>query len=161
VFGSHAPSDPAWTWTDDQTVGFWIRRMAQETAVHRVDAELAIGDRTPIDPALALDGIDEMIASTFQAFQRHWPEELARVLGADSESAQVVAVRAGGREWMVGFAGGTLDFAPSGPADATVEGPAEQVLLWMWNRVGDAEVTITGNASTIGLARRVLEAAGQ
>ena len=28
----------------DQTVGFWVRRMAQETVIHRVDAELAAGE---------------------------------------------------------------------------------------------------------------------
>src|SRR3954454_9467343 len=35
--GPDAPS-PTW-WPDDQTVGFWYRRMAQEVAIHRVDVE--------------------------------------------------------------------------------------------------------------------------
>ena len=42
------PAAPSWTWwPDDQTAGFWLRRMAQETAVHRVDVELPLGATTP------------------------------------------------------------------------------------------------------------------
>ena len=37
---SRGPQAAAYTWyEDDQTVGFWFRRMAQETAVHRADVE--------------------------------------------------------------------------------------------------------------------------
>ena len=39
----------------------WPRRQAQETSVHRWDAEHAIGATTPIDPELASDGIDEYL----------------------------------------------------------------------------------------------------
>src|SRR3954454_13196443 len=47
-------------WPDGQTAGFWQRRMAQETLVHRWDTELGAGiDRAPMDPAVAADGIDE------------------------------------------------------------------------------------------------------
>ncbi len=36
--------EPAWTWWEpDQTAGFWQRRMALETAVHRADVESASG----------------------------------------------------------------------------------------------------------------------
>jgi uncharacterized protein (TIGR03083 family) len=42
-FAARKPEDPAGTWyKPDQTVGFWIRRMAQETVVHRIDAELGV-----------------------------------------------------------------------------------------------------------------------
>jgi uncharacterized protein (TIGR03083 family) len=41
-FRTRAPGLPAPTWYDpDQTVGFWIRRMAQETVIHRIDAAWA------------------------------------------------------------------------------------------------------------------------
>jgi uncharacterized protein (TIGR03083 family) len=43
-FNARASASPSPTWYDpDQTVAFWIRRMAQETAIHRIDAELAAG----------------------------------------------------------------------------------------------------------------------
>ena len=50
---------------------FWIRRMAQETVIHRVDAELALGEPfAPIPDDLALDGIDEVL-ERFLAFGTH------------------------------------------------------------------------------------------
>lgn len=62
------PDTPAWTWyPPNQTFGFWARRAAHELAVHRVDAQLAGGTATPIDAALARDGIDE--ALTFAALR--------------------------------------------------------------------------------------------
>ena len=40
-FAAHSPDDATATWYGpDQTVRFWIRRMAQETVTHRIDAEL-------------------------------------------------------------------------------------------------------------------------
>ena len=42
---------PAWTWSDDQTVGFIRRRQAHEALIHRVDAELAGGQPHPAGPA--------------------------------------------------------------------------------------------------------------
>ena len=64
VMGAAAPDEQRWTWfPPDQTAGWYQRRVTQETLVHRVDAELAVGDeaRTPMDPALSVDGIDESV----------------------------------------------------------------------------------------------------
>jgi hypothetical protein len=44
-----APSTPAWTWSEDHTVGFIRRRQAHEALIHRIDAEQAAGDRTGMD----------------------------------------------------------------------------------------------------------------
>ncbi|HEX9065185.1 MAG TPA: maleylpyruvate isomerase N-terminal domain-containing protein [Streptosporangiaceae bacterium] len=57
-----SPDDPAWTWADDKTVGFIIRRQAHEALIHRVDAELTAGQpRSLMDPGLAADGVDEVL----------------------------------------------------------------------------------------------------
>src|SRR5260370_20031422 len=62
-FAVRKPEDLAGSWyVPDQTVGFWIRRMAQETVIHRIDAEL--GTRQPVAPVpahLAIDGIAELL----------------------------------------------------------------------------------------------------
>ena len=58
------PSEPVWSFGADQTVGFWQRRMAHETAIHRWDAQSAFGDAQPIEPRLAATGIGESLAST-------------------------------------------------------------------------------------------------
>ena len=43
------PATPVWSWSAQKDVGFVQRRMAQESAVHRWDAELAVGAPNPID----------------------------------------------------------------------------------------------------------------
>lgn len=60
------PADePRWTWWGEQTVSFTIRRQAHEACIHRLDAELTAapdgGMRSPIDDALAADGVDEAL----------------------------------------------------------------------------------------------------
>ena len=69
-FAARKPDEETITWYDpEQTVGFWIRRMAQETVIHRVDAELALGEQlAEIPDDLALDGIDEVL-ERFLAFE--------------------------------------------------------------------------------------------
>jgi uncharacterized protein (TIGR03083 family) len=50
-----------WTWDpSDQSAAFVARRMAHETAVHRYDAQTAVGKPEGIEPALAADGIEEI-----------------------------------------------------------------------------------------------------
>ncbi len=62
VLSSTDPGAPSWTWwPPDQTAGFWVRRMAQETAVHRADMQSAFGAVTPIDAELAVDGVEEVL----------------------------------------------------------------------------------------------------
>jgi uncharacterized protein (TIGR03083 family) len=59
---SRNPAQPCSTWSAaDRTVGFWIRRMAHETAVHRVDAAQAVGVPWSVDPELAADGVAEAL----------------------------------------------------------------------------------------------------
>ncbi len=55
------PDAPMFAWGKDQHVRFWIRRMLNETTIHRVDAELAAGVESPIEPAVAVDIIDELL----------------------------------------------------------------------------------------------------
>ncbi|MFN8195155.1 MAG: maleylpyruvate isomerase N-terminal domain-containing protein [Nocardioidaceae bacterium] len=57
------PTDSAWTWAEEQTVGFIMRRQALEALVHRLDAEVAAGVEqfSEIDALLAADGVDEVL----------------------------------------------------------------------------------------------------
>src|SRR4051794_3083264 len=68
VLGGTDPDLPVWNWIDDGPgpARFWYRRMAHETAVHRVDAEAAAAAPAAapsrVEPAeLASDGIDEYL----------------------------------------------------------------------------------------------------
>ncbi|MCI0347029.1 MAG: maleylpyruvate isomerase family mycothiol-dependent enzyme, partial [Chloroflexi bacterium] len=55
------PDTEVFTWAPQKDIAFIVRRMAQETAVHRWDAEDAAGRSYAIEPALAADGIDEFL----------------------------------------------------------------------------------------------------
>ena len=56
------PADaPAWTLdVRDPTAGSWRRRQVHETVLHTWDAEEALGRPSPIEPALAWDGVREV-----------------------------------------------------------------------------------------------------
>ncbi len=130
--GRMAPDAPAWTWWDeDQTAGFWQRRMALETVVHRVDVESAVGARTPIPDDLALDGIDEVL----------------RIMLADAEEFDVSGPDPDPE-------GVRITIGPVG-----VRGTPEGVLLWLWGREESAHPA--GAASDIDLVRRHLREATQ
>ncbi len=112
-----------------QRAGFWPRRMAQETTVHRVDAEQAVGRPVgPIPPALAVDGIDEVLSVFVPA------------LGAgrspgDGRTVHLHATDAEG-EWLIRFdRPDVVVEAGHAKGDAAVRGPAGELLLWLWGRL--------------------------
>jgi uncharacterized protein (TIGR03083 family) len=64
------PDAQVWTWNpNDQSARFAARRMAHETAVHRFDAQSAVGSPEGIEAALAADGIEEIFVMVDA-----WPE---------------------------------------------------------------------------------------
>jgi uncharacterized protein (TIGR03083 family) len=55
------PATEVWTWSEDPTAGFWLRRTTHDTLVHRADAELAVGREVAVDPDLAADGVADLL----------------------------------------------------------------------------------------------------
>lgn len=55
------PETPVWSWSGDPRVAFWARRLANEVAVHAVDAQLVTGSAALPEPDRAADGIDEWL----------------------------------------------------------------------------------------------------
>jgi uncharacterized protein (TIGR03083 family) len=37
------PGTGVWSWAEERTAGFWLRRITHDTLVHRLDAALAVG----------------------------------------------------------------------------------------------------------------------
>lgn len=138
TLGGADPTMPAWTWSSDKTAGFVIRRMAQETAVHLWDAREAAGTVSPIEPALASDGIDEFLAHFLSAVA----EGAAPVAGS-------VHVHCGDvpGEWTVreGDDGFTVAREHS-KGDCAIRGGASDILLTMWRRVPLSTVDVVGDA---------------
>lgn len=160
-FATREPESEAFTWFGpDQTVGFWIRRMAHETAIHRVDAELAAGAPIAAIPAdLAYDGIDEFLVAFVEYGSRTWPDEFAEVLA--SEDGRAVRVETADEAWLIRPTPELVEVRRSGvdTAEAVVRGEPANLLLWLWNRGGDDTVTMSGDTERVSRLRRVLKAA--
>jgi uncharacterized protein (TIGR03083 family) len=149
---SVGPDEPCWSWWPAGTAaGFWARRMAHETLVHRWDAELGAGAGrrpSPMDPGLAADGVDEYL-DVFAAMVRARASAPGR-----GETAHVHCTDADG-EWLIAFpeVGARELRREHAKGDVAFRGPAEGLLLFLWGRV-DADaggVEVIGDA---GVAAR-------
>lgn len=108
---------PCWTLAGLGTAGWWGRRQALETAVHRVDAERVLGLASPVDPALAADGVAEVVDVLH-------PRQLRLGRAAAPVAALRLTADDGQGSWLF-----------AGPSPATeIRGPAETLLLLVWGR---------------------------
>jgi len=146
------PLTPTWAWwPPEQTLAFWIRRMAQETAVHRWDAQSAadgLAGAAPIDAELAADGVDELLGW----LGWDWSE----VPQAEA-AGQAVLVATADHSWTltleptaVAVTGGGTDGA------AFVAGEPCGLLLYVWGRPGDHGVATLGDTTALRLMRERL-----
>ncbi len=155
MFDRSTPTTPSATWwPPDQTVGFWARRLAHETAVHRIDAELAIGTPTPVNAELAVDGVDEILIVMLAG---DWSEE-----PDDRATGQQVGISTGGKTWRVTLERESVSVNEDGGAgDATLGGDPSDVLLWLWGRAPDERVVRSGDGEALRLLRSRLALATQ
>ena len=135
-------------WWDERTVAFWGRRMAHEAAIHRVDVELAHGDVTPIDDALAHDGVDEVLRRFLAG---DWTDE-----PATDRAGTVVKVACDATVWRVVMepsaivASVWLDRWPADlPVDATVSGEPLPLYLWLWGRGPREPLILDGDLGAV------------
>ncbi len=161
-FGSRSPRDASFTWyPPDQTVGFWIRRMAQETAVHRVDAEQAAGASTPVPPDLAEDGIDEVLR-LFLVWETEEYMTPGEGLLAEPDD-RPVSIGTPNRSWTVRLTrqGAAVTDGAEPAAAASVRGEPSELLLWLWGRGSDGSVQIDGDGALLAQLRKLLVEATQ
>lgn len=129
---------PVWTWAGAETAGWVIRRMAHETAVHRVDAERAAGRAFRLDPELAADGIDEFL-TYFLARSR-------AAAGPLEGTVHLHCTDADG-EWTVSPSGddGFVVTREHAKGDVALRGDAHDLLMVLWRRSGLDAVTLFGD----------------
>ena len=171
-FSKRKPEDVSETFYEpDQSVGFWVRRMAQETVIHRVDVELAVGAPVAaIAGDLAVDGVDELL-KVFVAYDvEKWGDDYAEVLGGSP--GRSYAINADGASWLVGTSPGRFSVS-GGPGmtmpdisrtDVTVSGTPAALLRWMWNREQADQasaVTVEGDPGALAEFRRCVVIATQ
>lgn len=131
---STAPADvQCWTFLPAPSpLAFWARRQAHETAVHRVDAELAAGTSpTRFGPTFAVDGTDELLLGFFARRRRRSVPDVEpgvfSLQATDADAAWTVRISAEGIEARRG----TSD----SESDLSVRGPAGDLYLLLWNRL--------------------------
>lgn len=141
LLAEKGPDAPAWTFgPEPHTTAFWQRRQVHETVMHLWDARASQGTLTDLDPALALDGLDE-IAGIF------YPRQLR--LGRTDPLPTGLAL-------VVSDAPGHPGVVIGGAPGVTLEAPASTLLLLVWNRVDlpGSDVRINGDEA---LAARLLQ----
>jgi uncharacterized protein (TIGR03083 family) len=122
----------------------WARRQAQETAMHRWDAETATFGRSSLDPALAADGVEEYL-------ELGLPRVLVRDDVRPPESTLQLRATDVAADWMITSRGGVCRVVAGrhgdDVADAALLGTAESLLLVLMGRAERPAVQIVGDAS--------------
>jgi len=132
------PSTHVWTWANQQDVAFVIRRMAQETAVHRWDADDAAGRAEAIDAALASDGIDEFLEHFLDQ-----PKDGSTIAGSVHLHCTDVA-----GEWTTRPEGDRIvTVREHAKGDCAMRGPADVLLRALWRRAPIDALDVVGDRS--------------
>ncbi len=122
-------------------LAMWARRQAHEIAIHRFDAENAVGIASQFDPAFASDGIDELLTG-FAPRGTEFPVDSDRTIAVHATDTN--------DHWHLTLAPtGITALRGDGPADATLTGDASDLYLVLWNRVEDSRITITGDTELV------------
>jgi uncharacterized protein (TIGR03083 family) len=129
-----------WTWSLQKDVAFVKRRMAQETAVHRWDAQASTMKADPIEPELARDGVDEF-------FDVHVPAEEARLTG-NGETIHFHQTDGDG-EWIVTMGDRISIERGHSKSDTAVRGTGSDLLLMLWRRLQPSQLEVLGHPANL------------
>lgn len=121
---------------------FWFRRQAVETALHRMDAQSAVGAVQPIATELALAGVDEML-----------DVYLLPRTGELGGSVHFHATDSRHGEWIVQDdpdGSGLLIGHGHEKGDVALRATASDLLLWLWGRDVPADrLEVFGDAAIL------------
>jgi len=149
-----AGDDPVWAFGALRPAGFWARRMAHETAVHRADAEIAVGRTPDLAAELAADAIDE------------WLGMMSGLMTGGADDPRMSALPAGCSlhvhatdEGLDGAGELTVHRTPAGitmehghaKGDVALRGPAARILLVLVRRLppDDPSVEVLGDPAAL------------
>ncbi len=141
-----APEDlQCWTFLPAPSPrAMWARRQAHETAVHRVDAELAAGAVvTGFEAPFAADGVDELL--------RLFVPRRSTTLRADPPTTLAVRCADVDVSWFLHLdADGVHTTSDDGTrVGCTVTGAAGDLYLTLWNRAGADDLTVEGDRAVL------------
>jgi uncharacterized protein (TIGR03083 family) len=139
--------DECWTWFEAKSrVGWWARRMALEAVVHRWDTDAALGNEWSIASDVAADGVDEYL-DVFAAASR---------AANDAPAGPIMNFECSDRSdrWWLDLSSRGERVVSREPRDASVRinGPADQLLLFVWGRLSlsdAAGVEVSGDVGAL------------
>jgi uncharacterized protein (TIGR03083 family) len=159
------PDTEVWTWAADHHVSFVSRRQAHEALIHRLDAELVIGEPTGLDAALASDGVDEALAVV------HGDLPTWATFTPDGVTGTVEASDTGAA-WRIGFgrfvgigpdSGKRYDMdalavidATATPASFTSRATAADLDAWLWGRAPIERIVVDGDRDAFARLEQIV-----
>jgi uncharacterized protein (TIGR03083 family) len=147
------PADTAvWTWhPTDKTPRFVARRSANELAIHRYDLESARGTCRPIERALAVEGIEEIVGDLIEGAQSTGEArgETLHLHGTD-------AVPAGaGTEWLLTLHPDRIEVTRGhAKGDLALRGAVSDLELLLYGRPALGPVERLGDEAVLDLWQR-------
>jgi uncharacterized protein (TIGR03083 family) len=149
------PELPAWNWAPQaKKAGFWHRRMAHETAIHRWDAQFAVVSVEPIEAKLAVDGIAEVLDTWLPSGRGTGLKDVYGMIALHATDAD--------HEWYVRLRGNgglalldtdTLLDSDEHHERAVAAGTASDLLLALFGRVGFDVLEISGDERLLDALR--------
>ena len=144
VLRSADSQSATWTFssTGDLRVAWWHRRLAVEVAIHRFDAEHAIGaadgkQAAPLDGAVAAAGIEEFITEFL-------PGLLAKADDAELKGTLHLHATDGPVEWWIDLDASGAAMPQHAKADTAIRGTRSDLLLWLTNRSAPGSLEVLG-----------------
>lgn len=162
------PDDASvWTWAEDHTVGFIRRRQAHEALIHRVDAELVVGQLTDVDRQLASDGVDEALRVMFGEHPAWGTLRTDGPTGSieTTDTGAAWALRLGRFSGTSPNTGKTYDEetltvlpGSEGPPSFTLRGDADDLDLWLWGRASASPLQMAGDLGAFARLESIVAA---
>jgi uncharacterized protein (TIGR03083 family) len=140
VLESADPEANCWTFGLPRSALFWFRRQALETTVHAWDAQGAVAHPTPLEAAVASDGIDEflevMLPRQVKENPDIWTGQSLHLHRTDGDG-----------EWLVqlGPNGETSFDHAHDKANVAMRGTASSLYLWCLNRIPLDDLEVFGD----------------
>jgi uncharacterized protein (TIGR03083 family) len=151
-FRAAEPGEQVWTWSPDHSVGFWQRMQAIEAAVHRWDAENAVGTAGPLDAALAADAIGqtfEVMAPMRRAVAQAPPGQGEQFAFRRTDGPETWAVRFDGEAVRLGENDSQVDGQDDGTPGIQISGTASDLALFLWQRPVTGRLDVRGDSSLL------------
>lgn len=126
------PESPCWTWGPEQNAGFVQRFQVQEAALHRWDAEQAVGTPAPI----ATDGAADSLAQLEGLMPLAAPDAPAGYTLLATDAPVDVTLRPNPDATVVG----------------ALHGTASDLLLVYWRRLPVDAVDVSGDGAAVAAA---------